>query len=123
MIIFGPIAGSLICLASTVRDDPANPTKIKIQFPRLEVNFVGTGDLFAALSIAWFVKTDGDLKSSLEKVISTMQAILKRTHAEALKRVGDSGRKLSAADLELKIIQSRNDILNPGQEFKAEILN
>ena len=52
-----------------------------------------------------------------------MQAILKRTHAEALKRVGDSGRKLSAADLELKIIQSRNDILNPGQEFKAEILN
>jgi len=52
-----------------------------------------------------------------------MQAILKRTLAEARNRVGPEG-KFSAGDLELKIIQSRNDILNPGDDWKAEqILN
>jgi hypothetical protein len=60
---------------------------------------------------------------TLEKVITTMQAILKRTLAEARNRVGPEG-KFSAGDLELKIIQSRNDILNPGDDWKAEqILN
>lgn len=50
-----------------------------IQFPKFPSNFTGTGDLFAALMLAWTSKSNYDIKSSLEKTISTMQCILKST--------------------------------------------
>lgn len=42
-------------------------------------SFTGTGDLFAALFLAWMHKSNNDLKDSLEKTIATLQAVLKRT--------------------------------------------
>jgi pyridoxine kinase len=96
----------------------SSPTQIWIQFPRLEANFVGTGDLFAALSIAWLDKTGGDLKATLEKVISTMHAILRHTLDHARTRVGPGG-QFNSADLELRLIQSRDEILNPEIKFEA----
>ena len=110
-------AGNLICLASTVHKNDT-PTRIRIQFPRLDASFVGTGDLFAALSIAWFEKSGGDLKITLEKVISTMQAILHRTLTCAHK-LAPEGVKPSARELELKLVQSQIDILNPEVKFEA----
>lgn len=50
-----------------------------IKFPKFPSNFTGTGDLFAALMLAWTFKSNYDIKSSLEKTISTMQQILKST--------------------------------------------
>jgi pyridoxine kinase len=84
----------------------------------LDASFVGTGDLFAALSIAWFEKSGGDLKVTLEKVITTMQATLTRTLTWA-HRVTPQGVKPSARDLELKLVQSQNDITNPEVKFHA----
>jgi pyridoxine kinase len=89
-----------------------------IEFPHLDANFVGTGDLFAALSIAWFDKSGGDLKVTLEKVISTMQDILKRTLTWAHKVVPEGG-KPTSGDLELKLVQSRDDILRAEVKFEA----
>ena len=43
-------------------------------------SFTGTGDLFAALFLAWMTKTDGQLKSSVEKTVATLQAVIKRTY-------------------------------------------
>ena len=80
------IKGFLVCLASSIRDDPENPTKIRIQFPRLDANFVGTGDLFAAVSIAWYHNTGGDLKSTLEKVSGDCSSMhLHRIHFDLKK--------------------------------------
>ena len=107
----------MICLASTIHNN-STPTRIRIQFPRFDASFVGTGDLFAALSIAWFEKSGGDLKLTLEKVISTMQAILTRTLSWAHKMLPE-GVKPSARDLELKLIQSKEDISNPEIQFHA----
>lgn len=85
----------------------------------MEANFVGTGDLFAALSIAWFDKSGGDLKVTLEKVISTMNSVLKRTLESALRRV-PQGVKPTSGDLELKLIQSKDDISSPDVRFHAQ---
>ena len=46
-----------------------------------------------------------------------MQAVLKRTHAHAKLKSG--GSNPSPAQLELKLIQSREDILNPKVEIKS----
>lgn len=110
--------GNLICLASSTLNGPT-PLRFSIKFPRLDANFVGTGDLFAALSVAWFNKSSGDLKITLENTIASMQAILKRTLDSAMKRVAPGARPTSG-DLELKLVQSQDDILNPRVVFKAQ---
>jgi len=54
-------------------------TELTIYIPKLPGIFTGTGDLFAALLLAWMWRTNNQLKPSLEKVIATLQAVLKRT--------------------------------------------
>lgn len=51
--------------------------------PKLDAAFTGTGDLFAALFLAWFHKTNSDVKLSLEKTIATLQAIVRDTYESA----------------------------------------
>merc|ERR1719184_686832 len=99
-------------------------TKVKVLIPKFPAAFVGTGDLFTALSTAWLARTGGDLKTSLERTIGTMQAVLARTikHAEAAAAAAGLD-KASAAMMELKLIQSREEILNPPSVIQAEILS
>jgi len=47
--------------------------------PLINAAFVGSGDLFAALLLAWTHYHPNNLQLALEKVISTMQHVLKRT--------------------------------------------
>jgi pyridoxine kinase len=54
-------------------------TELTICIPKLPCTFTGTGDLFAALLLAWMWDTNNQLKPSLEKTIATLQAVLKRT--------------------------------------------
>ena len=82
--------------------------------PKLPLAFVGTGDLFTALTTAWLKLTNGDLPTTLEKVIASMQAVLKRTQAHTLKFD-----KPSAKEKELKLIQSKRDIEEPNVHIKA----
>ncbi|KAG0728542.1 Pyridoxal kinase [Chionoecetes opilio] len=100
----------LVVLASSI----SNGTKDKFNthIPRLPVNFTGTGDLFAALLLAWTHRTNSDIKRSVEATLSTMQAILQRTLTEARREAGD-GKPLTVRHLELKLVQSLEDIRNP----------
>ncbi|XP_018329377.2 pyridoxal kinase [Agrilus planipennis] len=50
-----------------------------IDIPKIPAMFTGTGDLFAALFLAWMHKSKYSLKDSLEKTVATMQAVLKKT--------------------------------------------
>jgi len=95
----------------------ATPTRFQIAIPRLDVTFIGTGDLFASLFLAWFTKTNFDLKRTLENVVASLQAVIARTYAYAITRPG--GVK-SWANIELKTIQGRADILQPTVEISAE---
>lgn len=72
---------NLLALASL--KDGSKSVRISVNIPKFPASFTGTGDLFAALFLAWMTKTNGDLKTAVEKTISTLQAVLKRTIARA----------------------------------------
>ena len=107
--------GDLVAIASSTMT--GTKQQFKISIPRLDATFIGTGDLFAALFLAWFTKTGFDLKRTLENVVATLQAIIKRTYRYAEKLPG--GLK-NWARIELKIVQGRSDILDPVVEIVAE---
>ncbi|CAK4691309.1 hypothetical protein LEN26_000490 [Aphanomyces euteiches] len=83
----------------------------KMQIPRLKEYYSGTGDMFAALSLAWLSRYPTNLKLVLEKVIATIQAVMKRT-SEA-----------KSAYRELRLIQSRHDIESPQVVIHAQLLH
>lgn len=56
-----------------------NPMKLQIEIDKLPVRFTGTGDLFSALLLCFMHQTGSDLKQSLEKTVSALQAVLRRT--------------------------------------------
>ena len=85
--------------------------------PVTNLNFCFLGDLFTALTTAWLKHDDFNIVSALEKTISTMQTVLRRTLSYAMSKSG--GSDPSPGQLELKLIQSREDILNPNVEIKA----
>lgn len=92
---------------------------VRLQIPKFQVSFIGTGDLFAALFLAWFTKSQGDIKVACEKTVSTLQDILKRTNEYALKQEGGCQ---SAKNIELRLIQSKNDIEEPKSQIVATII-
>lgn len=99
--------------------------------------------MFAALFLAWFTKTN-DVATTLEKTVSTVHAVITRTlNSFKCKRLfklnyyiltiansnlnvnlildcsGDNNEQLN---LELKLIQSKDDIENPKIFFKSKKL-
>ncbi len=93
----------------------------RIRIPKLPAAFVGTGDLFTALCTAWLQRLSGDLPSTLERTIATMQAVLRRTldHANAA-AARDGREKPLPFQMELKLIHSKADIEGPKVEVRAE---
>lgn len=55
-----------------------------MKIPVLNQSFVGSGDLFAALFLAWSHHHPTDVKLVFEKVLSTMQLVLRRTDEAAM---------------------------------------
>ncbi|TRY73309.1 hypothetical protein TCAL_02240 [Tigriopus californicus] len=109
----------LIAIASTRdREDPTRCQRYKIEIPKFPAAFVGTGDLFTALSTAWLRRSGNDVKMSLEKTIATMQVVLGRTLEQAQKLAGE-GNKPTAHQMELKLIQSKEAIETPVVSISA----
>lgn len=106
----------LIGLASSTLTGSAN--RLRVGIPRLPANFTGTGDLFAALLLAWMHHSSNDLKTSVENTLDTMQAILQRTLKSAQMEAGEDV-PLSVRNLELKLVQSLDDIRKPKSKTKA----
>lgn len=112
-------------------NSPEKDTKLerfRITFPKLPLPFVGSGDLFTALLTAWLTRSCNnswqnnlDIAIALEKTVATMQAVLGRTLEHYNRNVKSNPQGLQIAALkELKLIQSRDDILNPKILQKAE---
>lgn len=83
----------------------------QINIPKVDATFTGTGDLFASLFLAWWHKTNNNLKLTLENTISTLQIIVKDTYQKA-RDVQPTG-KIPPQLRELRIIQNKNFIENP----------
>lgn len=106
----------------TVRPDSTRATQqIRLDIPKVEAVFVGTGDLFAALLLAWTHHHPNDLKTACEKTVSVMQHVIKRTIIYAKEMAGPN-RKPNAAQLELRMVQSKADIEDPAITVDAVVL-
>ncbi|KAK3745097.1 hypothetical protein QZH41_004391, partial [Actinostola sp. cb2023] len=71
----------LVALGSSYRD--GKHVSIRMEIPKLDVTFTGTGDLFTSLLLAWAYKHPNNLQLACEKTMSTVQTILKRTVEDA----------------------------------------
>ncbi|XP_053732506.1 pyridoxal kinase-like [Synchiropus splendidus] len=95
--------------------------KIRMEIPKVDAVFVGTGDLFAAMLLAWTHHHPKDLKAACEKTVSVMHHVIKRTISYA-KDLSGPTEKPSAAHLELRMVQSKADIENPAIVLEATVL-
>ena len=100
----------------------------RIEFPKFPLAFVGSGDLFTALLTAWLTRSGGsdwpcvmDIPLALEKTVATMQSVLNRTLLHYKQNESSNPHKMQASAMkELKLIQSRDDILKPKIVHRAE---
>uniref|UniRef100_A0A671DQJ1 Pyridoxal kinase n=1 Tax=Rhinolophus ferrumequinum TaxID=59479 RepID=A0A671DQJ1_RHIFE len=95
--------------------------RICMEMRKVDAVFVGTGDLFAAMLLAWTHKHPNNLKVACEKTVSAMHHVLQRTIKCAKAQAG-GGRKPSPAQLELRMVQSKRDIENPEIVVQATVL-
>uniref|UniRef100_A0A1I7XHC0 pyridoxal kinase n=1 Tax=Heterorhabditis bacteriophora TaxID=37862 RepID=A0A1I7XHC0_HETBA len=99
---------TLTCYASK-RDVNDLVSRYRFSFPRLRGQFVGTGDVFTSLLIVWLEEYKGDVTNAVGHVIGSMQALIKRTSEFAQAQVDVNSR----AVCELKLVESRKDLLIP----------
>ncbi|KAJ1623448.1 Ribokinase-like protein [Pavlovales sp. CCMP2436] len=98
----GAGAEQCITLLASQQKEGQEPTRFKIEIPLLPGSYTGTGDLTAALLLAWMHKLgDANLVEAVEKTIASVQAVLSRTHDEA------------GPGKELRLVQSVADITTP----------
>eukprot|EP01134_Creolimax_fragrantissima_P005434 CFRG5434T1 len=91
--------------------DKSRDTKFWFAIPLLKNSFTGTGDLFTSLLLAWYGNTEGNLVEAVQKVLGTMQSVLRNTNDYAEHGTG-SDNKIGAKYKELRLIQSKDVIEN-----------
>jgi len=116
--VLGATEDSFSAFGSTRSGENGSMEVWKIDIPRISHSFTGTGDLFAALLLAWMHRSNGNLSSSMEKSIGTLQNVLQRTASYAENEVAQ-GKPYGVKILELRLIQSKEDIENPPTSIKA----
>jgi pyridoxine kinase len=106
-------ASELVVIGSkaTSRSGQLSYEQYEIRVPHIDSYYTGTGDLFAALLLAWLNKLPDDFKRVLENVLSTIQSVLQITL------------RLGGRNCELKLIQSRHVIAQPIRVVTATALS
>jgi pyridoxine kinase len=94
-----------------------NFERCRFTIPLIRGQFVGTGDIFASLLIVWLDEFNGQIKPSVCNVIASLQALLKRTSEAAY---GSGVEKPNAHQRELKMIESRFDLLMPNLSIESK---
>ncbi|XP_071393165.1 pyridoxal (pyridoxine, vitamin B6) kinase b isoform X1 [Centroberyx affinis] len=115
----------LVSLGSqrTVLPDGSRTTqRVRMEVPKVDAVFVGTGDLFAAMLLAWTHHYPNDLKTACEKTFSVMHHVIQRTISYAHELAGP-GRRPSPPQLELRMVQSKADIEDPAIVMEATVIS
>ncbi|CAK7339041.1 unnamed protein product [Dovyalis caffra] len=103
------IDGHLLFIGSHEKEKGQSPDQFKIVIPQIPAYFTGTGDLMTALLLGRSNKYPDDLGKAAELAVSSLQALLQRT-LDDYKRAGYDPQSSS---LEIRLIQSQDDILHP----------
>ncbi|KAI1711132.1 phosphomethylpyrimidine kinase domain-containing protein [Ditylenchus destructor] len=102
------------CYASRVLSRENQKAEVyRFEIPIVRGIFVGTGDVFASLLLVWLTETEGNIVESVCKVICSLQSLLKRTSATAFAEPIEEGVQPSISKRELRLIESRYDLLVP----------
>ncbi|KAG0521571.1 hypothetical protein BDA96_08G172900 [Sorghum bicolor] len=109
------IEGKLLLIGSHKKTEEQPPEQFKIEIPKIPAYFTGTGDLTTALLLGWSNKYPDNLEKAAELAVSSLQALLKRT-VEDYKMAGFDP---STSSLEIRLIQSQDEIRNPSITCKA----
>ncbi|WRX21306.1 Pyridoxamine kinase/Phosphomethylpyrimidine kinase - like 2 [Theobroma cacao] len=110
------IEGNLLLIGSHQKDKEHAPEQFKIVIPKIPAYFTGTGDLMTALLLGWSNKYPNNLDKAAELAVSSLQALLQRTLSDYRRAGFDS----QSSSLEIRLIQSQDDIRNPKLTFKAD---
>ena len=85
--------------------------RFKITVPRIPSYFTGTGDLCAALLLAWSDKLPGQLGRAAERAVASLQGVLRKT-AQAQAEAEAAG-KTGIGCRELRLVQSVEEHTRP----------
>lgn len=110
------VEDDLLLIGSHQKIQGQPPEQFKIVIPKIPAYFTGTGDLTTALLLGWSNKYPDELEKAAELAVSSLQALLQRTIAD-YKRAGFDPQSSS---LEIRLIQSQDDIRNPEVKYSAE---
>ncbi|GJP31177.1 hypothetical protein CLOM_g9837 [Closterium sp. NIES-68] len=91
-----------------------------IAVPKIPKYFTGTGDLMTALLLGWSHKFPRDLARAAELAIASLQAVLARTLDDYSLSPIETSFSSNSMRLELKLVQSRDDIINPPVVLRAQ---
>ncbi|VDD86353.1 unnamed protein product [Enterobius vermicularis] len=100
----------------SMKDDNGTYLRYRFHIPIVPGNYVGTGDVFTSLLVVWLDKVGGDLRLAVEKVISSIQGVLRRTNESSISKF------LLVADLELRLVHCRVELLCPTIPILSERL-
>lgn len=103
---------ALLLLASIARPGAA-PRLIQAAQPRVEGHYTGTGDLIAALLLAWTTRKSDDMELAILRACTTMNAVVSRTRETIVAGENPHG--------ELCLIQSRFAIERPDEIVDSPI--
>lgn len=151
-VTFGSSSNNKMFCAGSSITSTGHSRKFKIDVPVIGGIFVGTGDMFAALTLARF-REESDragllggkswlsddtvlplnlpLARAVEKVLSSMQSVLQRTKEKreirlaALEPAAEDGKVKQTVLMkasELQLVQGQNDLRVPKDDFHAEPL-
>ncbi|PAV80001.1 hypothetical protein WR25_07713 isoform B [Diploscapter pachys] len=107
--------GHLNCYTS-IREPNGDTVRTRFVFPRLDGAFVGTGDAFTSLLLVRLDDCNGNVAEAVGQVLGSMQALIRRTSEFAQNQVDSNSRAMC----ELRLIESRKDLLVPQQKFQGE---
>ncbi|KAG6607001.1 Pyridoxal kinase, partial [Cucurbita argyrosperma subsp. sororia] len=108
--------GELLLIGSHQKNEGQSPEQFKIAIPKIPAYFTGTGDLTTALLLGWSNKYPEHLDLAAELAVSSLQAVLHRT----MNDYKSAGHDPESSSLEIRLIQSQDDIRNPKIKFKAQ---
>lgn len=110
------IDGNLFLIGSNKKEKDLAAEQFKIIIPKIPAYFTGTGDLMTALLLGWSNKYPDNLARAAELAVSSLQAVLQRT----INDYRSAGFDPKTSSLEIRLIQSQEDIRNPNIKFAAE---
>lgn len=110
------IDGNLLLIGSSKQQKDQAAEQFKMIIPKIPAYFTGTGDLMTALLLGWSNKYPDNLAKAAELAVSRLQAVLQQTINDYRR----AGFDPETSSLEIRLIQSQEDIRNPHVKFNAK---